>query len=139
MKHLSLAATAAALLCTSALAQDSGVLTGADAFGGWKDDKPGVQRHITIEDLQPAKPEESASNSAQPVPMTKGAMPLVPDGYKIEMIASGLENPRVIRFAPNGDLFVALSDLGQVKVLRFVEGQDKPEIHTFIEVLTQHY
>jgi hypothetical protein len=38
------------------------------------------------------------------------------------MVASGLENPRVIRFAPNGDLFVALSDPGQVKVLRFADG-----------------
>ena len=73
MKRLSLAATAAALLCSSALAQDGGVLVGADAFGGWKDDKPGVQRHITVDDLEAPFVSESASNSAQPVPMPEGA------------------------------------------------------------------
>ena len=52
MKRLSPAASAAALLCSSALGQDGGVLMGADAFGGWKDDKPGVQRHITADDLE---------------------------------------------------------------------------------------
>jgi glucose/arabinose dehydrogenase len=139
MRYLPLAATAAALLCTSVLAQDSGVLMGADAFGGWKDDKPGVQRHITADDLEAPFVSESASNSAQPVPMPQGAMPDVPDGYKIEMVAIGLENPRVIRFAPNGDLFVALSEPGQVKVLRFEEGSTEPAIHTYIEGLNQPY
>ena len=139
MKRLSLAATAAALLCSSALAQDSGVLMGADAFGGWKDDKPGVQRHITVDDLEEPFVSESASNSAQPVPMPEGATLNLPEGFTAEMVASGLENPRVIRFAPNGDLFVALSDPGQVKVLRFAEGSAEPEIHTYAEGLNQPY
>ena len=110
MRHLPLAALAVALLSTSVLSQDSDVLTGQDAFGGWKDDKPGIQRHITAKDLEAPFVSQSASNSSQPVPMPQGALPAVPDGYKVQLIATGLENPRVIRFAPNGDLFVALSD-----------------------------
>jgi glucose/arabinose dehydrogenase len=137
MNYLSLAALAAALLSTSAIAQDN-VLTGSAAFGSWKDDKPGVQRHITVDDLEAPKPEESVSNTSQPVPMPEGAKPLVPEGYTADLVAEGLEGARVIRFAPNGDLFVALSDLGEVRVLRFADGAE-PESHTFIEGLNQPY
>lgn len=139
MRFLTLAAFTAVLVCTSALAQDSGPLTGNAAFGGWKDDKPGVQRHITAADLEAPFVSKSASNTSQPVPMPEGALPTVPEGYSVEMVASGLENPRVIRFAPNGDLFVALSDPGQVKILRFADGSAKPEIHTYLEGLNQPY
>ena len=44
------------------------------------------------------------------------------------MVASGLENPRVIRFAPNGDLFVAEKRDAQVRVLRVpTDGSAQPE------------
>ncbi|MEO6012029.1 MAG: PQQ-dependent sugar dehydrogenase [Devosia sp.] len=137
MKTLPLAVLAATLLSTSAFAQMA-VLKGADALEGWQGDKPGVVRHITIDDLQPPKPGESVSNTSQPVPRPDGALPQVPDGYKIELVADGLEGPRVIRFAPNGDLFVAMSDLGEVKVFHW--GTDgKPEVHTYIKGLNQPY
>jgi glucose/arabinose dehydrogenase len=54
-------------------------------------------------------------------------MPKVPDGFKIEMVASGIENPRAIRFAPNGDLFVGNSTAGEVDVYRIPQGSAKPE------------
>ena len=45
-------------------------------------------------------------------------MPKVIPGYAVSEYASGLDNPRLIRTAPNGDLFVAESNPGRVKVMR---------------------
>ena len=141
MKPYSLAVLSFALLSSSALAQDSGkILTGKDAFGGWKDDAPGVQRKLTVDDLEQHFVSDSASNTAQPVPMPDGAMPKVPDGYRVELVAKGIDNPRAIRFAPNGDLFVANSQNGEVLVLRFAESKAKPvSQNVYIDKLNQPY
>ena len=42
----------------------------------------------------------------------------LPDGFTLEMIDSGLKNPRVVRVAPNGDAFVADSKQNRVLVYR---------------------
>ena len=42
------------------------------------------------------------------------------------MVASGIDNPRVIRVAPNGDLFVADSKANQIRVYRLADGSAKP-------------
>lgn len=110
------------LLATSALAQDAGnKLTGEAAFGDWHADRPGVRRHITAQDLPEPNIEESASNGADEAAMPDGAKPDLPQGFKAEMIASGIRNPRVVRVAPNGDLFVADSRANQVRVYRLGE------------------
>jgi glucose/arabinose dehydrogenase len=140
MRQLPLAALAVALLSTSGLAQDSTVLTGSAAFGGWKDDAPGTTRHLTVDDLEQPYVSKSASNSAAPVPMKEGQLPKVPDGYKIELVAKGIDNPRAIRFAPNGDLFVANSEDGQVLVYRFDGDKPTPvKQSVYVEKLNQPY
>lgn len=142
MKLLAIAAASTlAILTTTALAQEGDVLTGKAAFGDYQQDKPGVKRLITAKDLEPPGATASASNAPGGVPMPEGALPLVPDGFKVEMVASGIDNPRAIRFAPNGDLFVANSGDGSVLVYRFDENGDaKPsEESTFVEGLNQPY
>ena len=137
MRTLPLAALGVALLTTTALAQDAGkVLTGKDAFGGWKDDAPGVTRHLTADDLEAPMASPSASNTASPVPMPKGALPKVPAGYAVELVAKGIDNPRAIRFAPNGDLFIANSEKGEVLVL---PGGKAGTPQSFIDGLNQPY
>ena len=56
----------ALFLATSAFAQqaDQPLLTGKDAFGDWKADKPGARRLIKPDDLQKPYLTESASNGA---------------------------------------------------------------------------
>ena len=46
----------------------------------------------------------------------KGKMPDVPKGFAVQVFAKGLKQPRVIRIAPNGDIFVAESGSGRVLV-----------------------
>jgi glucose/arabinose dehydrogenase len=52
-----------------------------------------------------------------------GALPKVPAGFKVEEYAARLATPRLIRTAPNGDLFVAESYAGRVRVLRGAAGK----------------
>lgn len=109
------------------LAQDAGkVLTGEAAFGDWSKDAPGVTRHFTVDDLPQPGATPSVNNSPQGVVPPNGAVPKVPDGFKVELVAEGIKNPRAIRFAPNGDLFVADSQSNAVRVYRIAEGSAKP-------------
>jgi glucose/arabinose dehydrogenase len=104
-----------------------GVLTGRDALGDWTTDAPGVRRRITTADLPRPFATRSVDNGPRLVARPAGAWPRVPVGFKVEEFASGLENPRLIRAAPNGDLFVAESRAGRVRVLRAAAGAGKPE------------
>lgn len=124
-------------------AQD--VRTGADAFGTWEDDAPGVRRHIMPEDLPP--PSHTENDPEAPdfermptiVDAPDGVMPDVPDGFSVQVFATDLNQPRVIRIAPNGDIFVAETGSGRILVFAadtagpspaepevFVEGLDRP-------------
>ena len=141
MKHLPFAVLTLALLAGPVLAQDNaGVLTGTKAFGGWQDDAPGVRRHLTPADLPPPTPSENASNEAKIVPRPAELMPKVPEGFAVELVAEGIGNPRAIRFAPNGDLFVSDSAEGNVLVYHFENGAAKPARHAvFAKGLDQPY
>jgi glucose/arabinose dehydrogenase len=100
------------------------VLKGEAAYGSWHDDKPGVRRLLTPQDLPPiAKPTYAL---AQVVPIPTGAVPQVPAGFSVQLVTSELRKPRVIRVAPNGDLFVADTMFNAVHVLRVPAGSAKP-------------
>ena len=53
--------------------------------------------------------------------------PRAPQGFKVGEFATGLNNPRKIATAPNGDVFVAESEPGRIRVLRDADGDGKPE------------
>ncbi|HET9265675.1 MAG TPA: hypothetical protein VFO14_21670 [Vicinamibacterales bacterium] len=42
----------------------------------------------------------------------KGALPKLPDGFAVQVFASGFEMPRTLRIAPNGDVFLSESGTG---------------------------
>lgn len=103
------------------------VRTGKDALGDWSTDAPGVRRKITLEDV--ATPYDTASSQNHPKVVTQpeGAWPKAPEDFEVTKFATGLAQPRVIVSAPNGDLFVAESKPGRVRVLRDADGDGKPE------------
>jgi glucose/arabinose dehydrogenase len=105
---------------------NTAVLKGTAAFGDWREDKPGVRRLLTAQDLPAPMLTQSAANFPGIAPMASGAKPLVPAGFAVEMIASGVKNPRVVRVAPNGDLFVADSKSNTVRTYRLTAGHAKP-------------
>src|SRR5689334_2356689 len=105
-------------LAAPILAQTAnGVLEGRAAFGDWRADRPGLRRLIKPHDLPPPRPAESAANAVRVARRTE-EKPVVPSGFAVELLASGLTGPRIVRAAPNGDVFVAESRAGRISVLR---------------------
>jgi len=94
-----------------------GVLEGRAAFGDWRTDRPGVRRLIKPRDLPPPQPAEAVANFVRVAHRTD-EKPIVPSGFAVNLFASGLTGPRLIRAAPNGDIFVAESRAGRISVLR---------------------
>ncbi len=114
-------------------AQDDGarVLTGASAFGDWRADAPGVRRLIRAEDVPPPFTTKSASNGPRGAPLPKLPDLRVPPGFAVTLWAKGLEAPREMKVAPNGDVFVAETAAGAIRVLRQAPGGSVPEATLF--------
>ena len=105
------------------------LITGADTFGDWTTDAPGVRRKITVNDLPPPFSSNSANNGPHVVAQPNGAWPKVMTGFTIERWATGLRNPRKLVTSPNGDIFVSESEGHSVEVLRDSKGTGKPDVH----------
>ena len=121
------------LVPSFALATAGPPRTGPAAFGDWSTDAPGVVRLIRPADLPPPHATRSASDSPSVVRRPGAALPRVPDGFRVELVASGLGMPRALRTAPNGDVFLAESGAGRLRILRrgaapaiFAEGLSLP-------------
>jgi glucose/arabinose dehydrogenase len=116
---------AAAMLV--AAADPPQALTGSAAFGDWKQDAPGTRRKITATDLPQPFATGSTRETAHIVSPPAGAHPTAPPGFSATIFADHLQNPREIRVAPNGDIFVAESRADRIRVLRAGEGTGKAE------------
>jgi glucose/arabinose dehydrogenase len=117
-------------LALAGLASDSdlkNVITGNAAFVSYKDEKPGTYRKITVADLPEPYATKGVSNGPKLVPMPNGAWPKAPDGFKVERYAELRDEPREIRTAPNGDLFVSDSTAGKVEIFRGITKDGKPQ------------
>jgi glucose/arabinose dehydrogenase len=129
-----IATCVAALMCVAAIplfAQTGSVqLLGAAAFGDWHTDRPGTQRLIRPQDLPAPDLAASVGNYVRIVHRTNDQKPIVPNGFQVNLFASGLAGPRLIRVAPNGDVFAAESNAGRIRVLR-PNGNEAPEASVF--------
>jgi glucose/arabinose dehydrogenase len=98
------------------------VLTGQNAFTDATKESPGVRRHLTVADLPNPAPQESVDNGPTIVPRPANAWPIAPKGFKVELYATKLDNyPRLMRTAPNGDVFLAEMETGKITVFRGVK------------------
>ncbi len=84
----------------------------------WKHDVPGRAHRINVATLPPPFDTPAAVNRTKILPQPDGAQLKVPAGFQVAVFASGLQGPRTLRVAPNGDVFVAETAAGRVKVLR---------------------
>ncbi|MCA1564048.1 MAG: sorbosone dehydrogenase family protein [Acidobacteria bacterium] len=109
-------------------------LTGRAALGDWTTDAPGVRRRITTADLAQPFDTRSVDNGPRLVARPANAWPKVPANFKVEEFAAGLENPRLVRVAPNGDIFVAESRAGKIRILRAPDGAAGKPAHNDIYV-----
>lgn len=96
-------------------------------FTDFRYEKPGTVRKITVADLPKPFATESARNGAEVVPRPQNAWPVALPGFKVELFATGLDNPRLLRTAPNGDIFLAEMRAGEIRVFRGITSDGKAE------------
>jgi glucose/arabinose dehydrogenase len=96
-------------------------------FTDFRYEKPGTVRKITVKDLPAPFATKSAENGAEVVSRPENVLPVALPGFKVELYASGLDNPRLLRTAPNGDIFLAESEPGRIRVYRGMTSDGKPE------------
>ena len=108
-------------------AASSKVLTGQDAFTDYSKEVPGTFRRLTVADLPAPYATKGVDGGSKSIPRPDDAWPRVPAGFKVDMYATGIDRPRLIRTAPNGDLFVALSESSKIMVFRGLTPEGKPQ------------
>jgi glucose/arabinose dehydrogenase len=125
---------AAALLLYAAKTDGMNVMTGAKAFTNTASLSPGLARKIAAQDLpQPHPPMMLprltmyvAAGFGRGGKRPENAIPKAPAGFKVDIyVASGLTNPRQMRRAPNGDIFVADTGGGTVRIFRGITADGK--------------
>jgi glucose/arabinose dehydrogenase len=135
-KAIAAATVALVAAAIAALGQSPQVLTGVAAYGDWRTDEPGVRRNITPADMPSPYVTANANRAPSVVARPANTQPKAPPGFVVELLAGGLDDPRAVRVAPGGDIFVAESGPGRIRVLR---ATNSPEIRTFAEDLYQPF
>ena len=121
-------------LATTAVAQTR---TGEAAYGDWRTDAPGVVRKIAASDMP--KPGSFGVEASAVVARPAGAELKTLPGFSVAPFAE-VKGARLLRTAPNGDIFVAAMDAGKIVVLRAGDGAAKPsEVKTFAEGLDRPF
>lgn len=111
------------ILAVSILAS---ALSGAVAWGAGPE--PGERFKVEARDMPKPHASPSVANSAKRVPRPDGAVLRVPAGFSAGLFAAGLVHPRWLAVAPNGDVFVAESNLGRITLLRDADGDGRAEL-----------
>lgn len=125
----------AAFLLYAAKTDGMNVMTGQRAFTNTASLSPGLARRITPQDLPPPRSPDLlprlsmyvAAGFGKPAARPADAIPKAPSGFRVNIyVATGLANPRQIRRAPNGDIFVADTGGGVVRIFRGITADGTP-------------
>jgi glucose/arabinose dehydrogenase len=103
-------------------------------FASWRSDAPGRHHRITVADLPAPFATPSVRNGPSVVDPPARARPALPAGFSVSAFAANLDNPRLLRVAPAGDVFVAETSPGRIRVLR---GRDGAGIAERVEVYAE--
>ncbi len=102
----------------------------------WRKDVPGRVHRIDAARLPPPYATRSADNDPKVVARPPDAKLQLPPGFRVDLFASGLQRPRVLRVAPNGDVLVSETRSGRVLVLRpAADGASAATIEIFAQGL----
>jgi glucose/arabinose dehydrogenase len=109
-------------------------------FTDFRYESPGTVRKITAADLPEPYATKSSDNGPGLVARPRDVWPKAPAGFTVELYAAGLENPRLLRTAPNGDIFLTESEPGRIRVFRGMTSDGKPELmQVFATGMTHPY
>jgi glucose/arabinose dehydrogenase len=126
--------------CASAQNKGNNAPPPQGPFTDYRYEKPGATHHITAKDLPAPFATKSATNGPRVVDRPANVLPIAPPGFKVELFATGLNEPRAMTTAPNGDIFLAESHPGDIKVFRGIGADGKPkQTENFVGGLKQPY
>ncbi|MGB6812944.1 MAG: PQQ-dependent sugar dehydrogenase [Candidatus Sulfotelmatobacter sp.] len=97
-------------------------------FTDFRYEKPGTIHKITVAELPQPYATQSAENGPELVARPPNVWPVALPGFKVDLYASALDNPRTLRTAPNGDIFLTESDPGRIRVYSGLTSDGKPEL-----------
>jgi glucose/arabinose dehydrogenase len=118
--------TAPAGISTNAeVAQPAAASPGSDA-GDWHHAAPGMHHNVELVALPAPFSTPSSGNGPQVVAQPATAALAVPPHFTVRAFLAGLSGPRLLRVAPNGDIFIAETRENRVRVLRAADGADAP-------------
>jgi len=118
MRSRSFSAAIAIAMMSAAAFHGSSALAQASGGQSFREDEPGRTHRIDVAALPAPYATESARQFPRIVPKPDDAKLQLPPGFKVDVFSRDVEGPRVMRIAPNGDIFVSESRSGRVKVLR---------------------
>ena len=126
--------------CIAVLAIAATAAQPKSPFHDYREEKAGNVHRIAVGDLPKPFETDSVQNAPKLVPKPDGAAPEAMPGYTVTQYATGFEHSRLIRTAPNGDLFVVESRPGRIKVLRGTTADGRAEsIETFATGLNRPF
>jgi glucose/arabinose dehydrogenase/cytochrome c2 len=108
----------------------------------WKRDAPGRVHRIRADKLPPPYATPGANNTPRFVAKPANASLKVPPGFAVNVFASdvGLQNPRTMRVAPNGDILLTETAPGRIKIMRpSADGTRAADIFTFAQGLDRPF
>jgi len=110
-------------------AENANVRSPEDDPGSWLHASPGLAHRIDLAALPDPFATSSAGNGPRVVPRPDGAQLSVPPNFTVREFADGLSGPRLLRVAPNGDLFIAETGESRIRVMRAADGADAPSVN----------
>ncbi|MEO6001768.1 MAG: PQQ-dependent sugar dehydrogenase [Opitutus sp.] len=124
--YLGTLSTAAAAPQGPAPLPENAVKPSAPEQADWRHDAPGVKHSVSLDSLAAPYATESAGNNPKTVAKPADAVLAVPSGFTVKPFVTELNGPRLLRVAPNGDIFIAETRSNRVRVLRAADGADAP-------------
>ena len=113
---------------------------GSSPFYSFNAEEPGKIHKFVLSDLPGPGATKSAVNPPDIAPRPAGAIPKALPGFTVNLYADGFDVPREMRTAPNGDVFLAEMDKGEIKVLRGIDKDGKVEqVSTFATGLNKPF
>lgn len=107
--------------------------------GAWDENQPGKRYHIKPTDLTKPYATQSAGNSPRVQARPNGAIPTVMPGFEVNVYAQDKDMARVALRAPNGDIFLAATAAGEIKVLGSKDGVKADSTTVFASGLSRPY
>lgn len=88
------------------------------APGAFAADQPGQHFDTAPTSLPAPHATPAVANDSVVIPRAANAVPQAPAGFTVSLFATDTTKPRFLAIAPNGDVFVAESDIGKIAVFR---------------------